>query len=259
MSAENQERSRIELRDTMVESVRQLLERNSELSQQILNSIKNGNTEGVPSEVIAALQFTEVLSRTSRTILEDQGSVIFVRKSEEEELPQKREVALPVVNEVDKKEPGIPAAERDGWEEAGARPRTFKELLKIKIDQFLPQDRSLMTEAELVGLLDNYQDVKKAITSLGIPKETREFLRGEAIEISQVCLTRQPDRTKPQVEYDRTRILQSLGGVHASDLDQWAEEIGFNWLKEPIIGAESFIQIRGLSQLRKLVAKREKP
>lgn len=187
MNNEHGERPRPDLKEAMAQSVKLLLEQNSELSQRVVNALKNGRLDEIPAEIIAALHMTEELSRTSRTILEAQGQVIFRKES----------LAEPA-----------PATTEEG---------PLTSLLKTKIDSLLPLGQSSIGRNELVSVVGNHVGVERIINELGISKNTERFSREQATEITYKFLTRLTGNVQQRHQYSRTDLLRTFT-VHASHL-----------------------------------------
>lgn len=231
------------LKDAISEVVVSVIEQNNRLGLIVVNTISNGKITD-PNELIAALLLMEKLSVTSRELIEAKGETIFSNNGAKPidsvfEKPQE------IPNE-ENKEP----TEKDG-------PKSFSELLDVRIDEFLP-DSDFIKKSQIKAILKNNSTVKRISQDLGFPPKKGKFTREEATLITREFLRKPSGIMRKQDKYTYQEIKSSLFIGRGAKLNEFSDEIGFHWIENPTIDFATMKDIRGLVALDKLKAKIEK-
>ncbi|MBI2031072.1 MAG: hypothetical protein HYT08_00480 [Candidatus Levybacteria bacterium] len=221
------------------QNIKLLLEQSKNLIGEISETIDANPSDQIP-EITAALQFTEDTSRLARTMIEAHGGVIFSRDE---------------INHQPISDPSPTTPRGEGTKPVSDRPKTFAELLKLRIDtKLLPFGHASFTLQELEDISGSKQGVKKAKKKSGFKKEKRFFSREETIELLQALFSTPVQKGPRKEQYSKLNVIQNI--TRAPKLNELSAEIEFYWKKDTQIDHDTAMQIRGLVQLDKLLSHR---
>ena len=208
---------------------------NIKLSDDIRNALEGGDFD--PAQVSAALQLIEGMSRAVREVIDNK--------------PGKEQAifaALPpldgqVVEEVDLPAVSLSAPKENSEE----KPKTFGELLTLKLDKALPDGQEQFTREDLRVILGGIKD------SNSILKKQKEsmFNRETTVRILTEILTTPRSPLKNDRRFSRMELMLDFT-VRASEIDRWSDDVGHVWSKEKTVDSATAVWIRGLGKLKKL-------
>lgn len=129
------------------------------------------------------------------------------------------------------------------------KPKNFGELLALKLDKMLPDEKEFFTRKELESFTSGILGSKETLNShVGIT-----FSRKNSIEILQsVLTTRIRVKSTPKESYDRNLLLRTFRELKADSLNEWSSKIRHDWEETPEVIFTEAMQIRGLSMLGRL-------
>lgn len=225
------------------ESVRELLERSRDLTAGALGALgDDDNPQDIPT-ITAALVLSEGLNRTVREALGGSGEhVIF---SADQQHPQDGQITTP--EPILGTRPDLSTAR-----ENEDKPKTFGELLRVRIREFLP-DQQEFTKQDIFQLVKNIRGAKKILAK----ESRRKFNKGEVTLILARVLTT-PSRVAEEKlktkQFYNQRDLAITFGSHFTleNLARWSKEIGHDWIDKQEVDSDTAMQIRGLGMLEKL-------
>lgn len=213
------------LREAMVGALRGLAEKNAQLAGLVRDELSDNGLPSLP-EVIAALGMISELASAGKTILAESG-VIFDGKS----LPES-EMKL---------------------EERISPPKTFGELLRLRIDESLPAEVEQFKKKDLLGFSGSVSRTRGAIKDLGLSGQ-KLFSREQVIEVVEKTLTSSGKVEVGQKDYNYSRLGNAFR-VSREQLDEWSRIVGHNWRLQTRVDKETALAIRGLAVLDKLTKK----
>lgn len=234
----------------------EILRRNRELSESVDETFKKAfeTSEFDTPTVSASLYLIERLSRMLREDV-DNGieNVIFSRDQISENLPLLKEIQ-PELHLVPQEVESTPLIEQGVLEgaqqilEHQEKPKTFGELLVLRLNKALPDEKKFFTNEEIESFAPGLRGVKKVINL----KEGTSFDREGTIAILKQILTTSGKELKHTGSFDRKAILKSFPAVRTNTLKEWSSEIGHGWSTTPEVSFDEAMQIRGLSMLQRL-------
>lgn len=223
-------------------SVRELLERSRDLTAGALGALEDNGNPDIPV-ITAALQLSEGLNATVRGVMGGGNTehVIFSQN----QYPQNEQVATLKYTSTTRHD--LPTAR-----ENGNKPKTFGELLKVKIGEFL-LDQQEFTKQEIYQFVKNVRGVRNILT-----KESRHKFNKEEVTLILAKILTTPFRvTEEKLKTKRSYSQRDLAitfGSHFTleNLARWSKEIGHDWIDKPEVDSDTAMQIRGLGMLEKL-------
>lgn len=223
------------LKEQIVNTVHELLVRNLQLAQGAKNAFETDDSDA--TEIVAALQLSEGISHTVRDILgSDNEHIIFSRDhnsiGSQEDMVASAGNVLPEDNKL---------------EEERNEPKTFGELLTLKLDQALP-DKEEFTRKELQGFTSGAYGSIKFFKS----QENKTFSRNEAIAVLQKFLTLPDKRQEHAESFTKKMFRKPYMKIPAGTLDEWSAQIGRDWKETPQVNFQTRMEIIGLNRLKAL-------
>lgn len=223
------------LRKKIAGSIRDLLVQNAQFAQDAKEAFERDDFD--PDEVSVVLQLGEGISQTVRTVFETgRTRVLFSR--DHNAADQQETLLL---------ESATVSTQNNGTEIEENGPKTFSELLTLKLYQRLP-DQPKFTRRELEIFTPNIKGAKSIFNSY----QGSTFSREDTLKILQQVLTTPREHLRRTEEFNRRTLLASFPSVKSTVLDKWSSEIGHDWTNKPNIDFQTAMQVRGLSMLEKL-------
>ena len=250
MSVERQETRNLGIRAEITQSLKELLQRNSNLAEMVSDAVREDKLAVTP-EVQAALGVIRELSLLSLTMVAAHAEVIFPEEvGAAKSVRQKPSTAF-VAGEVKARGKSQEVSERK------TSSKTFGDLLIERITAQFPSGKRTVTKKEIAAIAKKTSAVKKAIAAEKLPARQAEFTRNEASRIIMRVLTTPRKDFKAEKAYNRTQVINRFG-ISPKQLDELSSLAGFDWEQNPTVDAATALQIRGLAQLDKTSSKRRK-
>lgn len=225
-----------ELKRTMAVQLREWLAQSARLANQVSETIKGDNLDGRLDEVAAALEMIERGSFAARVFLETRGVIVFGDKGDGDEDRQKEL-----------------APDQD---DTILKPTTFAHLLRQRIEGYLPEGKDQFIRTEVISLVaDNPRarvGAEQLWQELGIEDPAK---RSEAADFAYRFLTT-PAANMNQRETHTFSDLRLSFQLYGGILEDWSKEIGYDWSVHPTVNRETMLQIRGLTQLNRLLERK---
>jgi len=214
-------------------AVRDLLKQTCRIAEAGLRDIDDGQRQVDPDELTDAFLSIEQIGHAGFEILKDRGSLIF---------PGDR-----VTPETARQEAGVVTKEE--------KPKTFAELLRIRIDEALPEGKDDFRRDELREFLQNNRGTSRAIVAAGFSKSRYRFSRDQATQIIWRYLTTSRRRFVVRESYDRNQVRTTFFLGNVKLLNELSAIVGHDWSRQQTVDYQTAMQLRGLALLEGITAK----
>ena len=222
------------LRSVMDGAKKEIITKVSILAKTTENALTEGTSS--PIEIAAALHMISKLSEAGSNIYSQEQSATTSSN------PSKAKTVF--------------KAETHKNKEKENGPKTFEELLQLKIKGLLKPDEDTITKERLLEILKGKRKniySKDSVDDLFLNKKS--IAKEQAIGVIETILTESSKHLfLPEETFTRTKLMRTFG-IHANQLNDWAMESGYDWNANPAVDRRTAIVIHGLLAFDRLTGK----
>lgn len=217
-----------------------MLQESEVLLHETNKLIGDGHIPEDIGDITAALSTVHHFTQASLGIILQGRERIFTTNGHGEEIPEVHMVLAPAIDLI---------------------PTTFAELLRQRIENYFPRDRTVIPADEIHEFAGNSPRVKgamlKAIRTAGVETK-RNYPRDEAVRSVHAYLRSSSGKLSLKEAYNRTSLLQTFQFLKAALLDELGREIGWDWHEKPIVDGPTALELRGLGYWEEIMAEKNR-